>query len=126
MRAPIRHDAVTAVRTISFAAIADDRVIRDSHGRFINYRERWIRRLQPCDTVRKTFGTSCQLHQLGAGERVLHGIKQLEWKPDQADAKATQSAAGHVTSPMWCANKYNAMDSRIRPISHSANDKAVT
>src|SRR6516164_6042295 len=104
VRAPIRHDAVAAVRTVSFAAITDDGVVRNSHFCFVNHRERWIRRLQAPDAVRKTFCTSSQLHKFTARKRLLHCIKQLERQPDQVNAKTTQSAAGHVTSPVWRAN----------------------
>src|SRR5215813_14154491 len=100
MRAPVRHNTVTAVRTVTFPSVADDGVIRNSHFWFINHGERWIRWPQPPDAIRKTSGTSGQLHKFSAGERVRHRIKQLERQPDQTNAKATQSAAGHIASAM--------------------------
>src|SRR5215471_5093959 len=125
MRAPIGNDAVTAVRTISFAAIAYDGVVRNSHFRFINHRERWIRRLQAPDAVRHTFGTSGQLHKFRAGKRGCHSVEQLKWEPDQANTKATQTAAGHVASAMRGTNEHNAMDSRIGAISQSSHNETI-
>src|SRR5262245_34785714 len=126
MRAPIWHHAVTAVWAVSFAAIANDGVIRNSHFRCINHRERRIGWLKAPDAVRHTFGTSGQLHKLGAGERGRHSIKQLEWKPDEANPKAAYPAAGHVTSPMRSTNEHNAFDSRICVISQSSHNETVT
>src|SRR5262249_41153282 len=125
MRAPIRHDAVTAVWTISFAAITDNGVIRNSYFWFINHRERWISRLQSPDTVRKTFGASGQLHKFGAGERVRHRTEHLERKPDQTNTQATQSTAGHIASAMRSTNEYNAVDSGICAISQSSHNETI-
>src|ERR1041384_2761851 len=126
MRTPVGYNAVTAVRTVTFAAIADDRVIRNAHFWFINYRERWIGRLQSPDAVWKTFGASGYLREFGARKRVLHGSKHLKRKPDQANAKATQTAAGHIASAMRSTNENNAFDSRIRAISQSSRNQTVT
>src|SRR6516165_10875930 len=100
-------------------------MIRNSHLWYINHGERGIRRLQPPDAVRKTFGTSGQLHKFSAGERGRHCRKQLERKPDQTNAKTTQSAAGHVTPPMWRTNKDNAMDSGICAKSQSSHNETI-
>src|SRR5262249_10828448 len=125
MRAPIWHDAVTAVRAVSLPAIADDGVIRNSHFWFVNHRERWIGRLQSPDAVRKTFGTSSQSHKLSTRKRVLHCIEQLEWQPDQANAKATQSAAGHITPAMWSTNEHNAVNSGVCAIRQSSHHETI-
>ena len=126
MRAPIGHNAVGAVWRVAFPAITNDRMIRYADRRTVDNRQPWVRRFQACDAVWETFGTSGQLHEVSAGKRVLHLCGNVKWKTDQANAKSTQTAAGHLAPAMRSTNEDNSFNPGICLKNCGADNQAIS
>src|SRR5437763_14322360 len=122
MRAPVSYNTVTAVWTIPFSAVADDRVIRNADPRFVDDRQSRAGRLQTGDAIGQTFRTSRYLHQVGSGQRVHHGCGKPGWQGNQADPNFSDSIAGQIAAAMRSTNKDNLLDPGILAKLYRANN----
>src|SRR5207249_3356630 len=114
VRAPVSHNTITAVRATALPAIADDRVIRNADGHAVNYRQSRACRVQTRDTVGQTLGTSRDLREVRAGERVHHDCGQPGRESNQANSNFSDSIAGQIAPAMRSTNKDNTLYPGIR------------
>ena len=61
----------------------------------------------------RRLAASGEFHEFCAGERGFHGRGNVKWKSDQASAKSTRSAAGHLAPAMGRTNEDDAFDPGI-------------
>ena len=66
------------------------------------------------------------MHEVSAGKRVLHLCGNVKWKTDQANAKSTQTAAGHLAPAMRSTNEDNSFNPGICLKNCGADNQAIS
>src|SRR6266516_384643 len=91
----------------------------------VNYRQSRACRLQTRDTVWQTLGTSRDLRDVRAGERVHHDCGQSRRDSNQANSNFSDSVAGQIAAAMWSTNKDNTLYPGIRAKLYRANNQTI-
>src|ERR1043166_4547354 len=112
MGTPVWNYAIGTVGCVAPAAIAHDRVIRNSvdDRKLVNGLDESVVRLKRVYTIRHALQCSCR--RIGDEKRFRRSVdrNELFWRSNETGADAANPPGGEFAAAMWRGNEYDALN----------------